>query len=436
MRTRSSKRKSADEIAPREKTTPLPSSAHIPADLAASSAMRSLDSTKTTASQYQRDMADTPVESIPLEKPDTALRESNDGPRLAKIKEEKMPTTSLIESTYNEQNFVATHVKLSNEIHLMAEVSFQPTPWDKLKPDDQVKLKRWTPDAKLLIESKRGYPLIFSAWIWHILDDGVFSADPKTKWQEYGDGFEAVKLLSQFIDITFQSEGTNDSNDRARVSGLKDHPRWYTSEWNKWRSVSAGLALQHSSKQRTVHSDYVAKLIDSNLGYVMIKPSKFSSSLRDKICQRTGKYDAILLIYRNKPRLVWTDPLKQDEQGVLYGFPFTNKVDPEQEIIPGGQDDEYLRVETRIETVESWILRRDVEKNKLLRTTSEGKPVQLVTSPGLVSRGWVVFRNNRSFASDWHLTAWVHPMIVVVPEMLDPPIKPATVKDGVFLPAS
>ena len=84
---------------------------------------------------------------------------------------------------------------------MLANHYFQPTPWDKLKPDDQAKLNRWTPDARLLIESESGYPPIFQAWIWHILDDGVFSADPKTKWQEYSDGYEAVKLFSQFLDI-------------------------------------------------------------------------------------------------------------------------------------------------------------------------------------------------------------------------------------------
>lgn len=112
-----------------------------------------------------------------------------------------MPSEGPLERQLDELYLTSVHAKLVDLIYVMANHYFQPTPWDKLKPDDQAKLNRWTPDARLLIESESGYPPIFQAWIWHILDDGVFSADPKTKWQEYSDGYEAVKLFSQFLDI-------------------------------------------------------------------------------------------------------------------------------------------------------------------------------------------------------------------------------------------
>ncbi|KAI0399343.1 hypothetical protein F4802DRAFT_610935 [Xylaria palmicola] len=432
MLTRSKKRKSAGEIAPGEKTMPLPSSAHIPPDPVASPAMGSPDSPKTTTSQYQGDMADTPAESIPLDKPDTALPKSTDSPLLANIKGEKMPSTGFLESGLDEINLTSLHVNLADEISVMARQRFQPTPWDKLKPDHQVKLKRWTPDARLLIESEPGYSLIFRAWIWHILDDGVFSADPKTKWQDYGDGYEAVKLFSQFLDII---QNTNDNNDCTGISKVKDHPMWYTSEYNKWRSVTAELALHKSYKQATIHRDYVGKLIDSNLGYLM-KPFRNHgrSTHQERIGDLAAGYDVTLLICRVKPRLVWTDPFKQDEQGVLYGFPFTNKVDPKQEIIPGAYDDAHKMIDTRMETEKPRI--NCGEAPEVLRTISEGKPVQLVISPGVMTRGWTVMKDHRPFATDWHLMFWRHPMIVVVPDTFDPPIKPATFKDGKFLPAS
>ncbi|KAI1307058.1 hypothetical protein F5Y03DRAFT_405661 [Xylaria venustula] len=436
MQTRSSKRKAAGEIARSEKTTPLPSSAHIPPDLVASSAMGSLDSLKTTTSQQQGDMADTTTQSTPLDKPDTALRKSTDSPLPANTTGgENMPSLGFLESQLDENNLTSLHANLASEISLMVHQRFQPTPWDKLKPDHQVKLKRWTPDARLLIESEPGYSLIFRAWIWHILDDGVFSADPKTKWQDYGDGYEAVKLFSQFLDIIQKSEDTNDNNDCTSISKVKDHRMWYTSEFNKWRSVSAELALQKSYKQVSIHRDYVGKLIDSNLGYLM-KPFRNyrPSTNQERIGDLTATYDATLLICRVKPRLVWTDPFKQDEQGVLYGFPFTNKVDPKQEMISGAHDDDGTFIETRMETEKPRV--DSGEEPEVLRTISEGKPVQLVISPGVMTRGWTVLKDNKPLATDWHLMFWRHPMIVVVPDTFDPPIKPATFKGGKFLPAS
>lgn len=112
-----------------------------------------------------------------------------------------MPPIRRLEAEFDQFYLSRLHVVLAGEITVMANHRFRPTPWKRLKPDDQTKLKRWTPHAKLLIESESGFSLIFQAWIWHILDDGVFSADVGTKWEECGEGYEAVKLLSQFLDV-------------------------------------------------------------------------------------------------------------------------------------------------------------------------------------------------------------------------------------------
>lgn len=208
---------------------------------------------------------------------------------------------------------------------------------------------------------------------------------------------------------------------------------WYKPEYNKWRSVSAELALKRSNNQVSIHWGYVDKLIDSNLGYLM-KPFIKDSFEMHEIGAEVAGYDATLLICRVKLRLVWTDPFKQDEQGVLYGFPFTNKANPEQEIVLGRTDDEGNYIDTRMETVKPRL--NSGKYPKELRTISEGKPVQLVISPGVMTRGRTILKNHQPFATDWHLMYWQHPMIVVVPDTFDPPIKPATFEDGKFLPAS
>ncbi|KAJ8123917.1 hypothetical protein ONZ43_g242 [Nemania bipapillata] len=306
-----------------------------------------------------------------------------------------------LESQHDEYSITKFHCQLADEITLMAHDQFRPTPWAKLKPDDQVKLKRWSPDAKLLIESEPGYSLIFRAWIWHIIDDGVFSADHKTKWKEYGDGFEAVKLLSQFLDIV---------------------------------QISANLALKRSYGQRTIHPDYVVKLIKSSLGY-LIKPMKFEGdSYLDRIGSMVVSYDTTFLICGVKPRLVWTDPFKQDEQGVLYGFPFTNKADLEKEAVPISFDGDGKEFNSRMETVKPRINSGMLPED--LKLIIEGKPVRLVISPGVMARGWTVLKNHKPVHADLHLMVWRHPMVVAVSDTFDPPIKPAKYEDGKFVAAS
>ncbi|KAI0465900.1 hypothetical protein F4859DRAFT_507739 [Xylaria cf. heliscus] len=312
---------------PRENPTLLLPSAHAPSDLVASSTMGSSDSPKTTAGQYQRHMIGT----------SKAPSQSKDGPLLADIKVENMPPIGYFEDQLDEKNLTSLHNKLAPEISSMTLYCFQPTQWDKPKPGDQTKLKCQTPDARLFIESEPGY-------------------SPKSK-------------------------DANDDGDSSSIFKAEDHLMWYTSEHNKWRSISAEIALGNSYGELSTHPDCVAKLIDSNLGY-LIKPSK--------------------------PRLVWTVPLKWNEQGALYGFPFANKVDPGQV----------------------------GEKSEVLRKVSKGMPVQLVISPGAVTRGKTTLKNHKLIAADWYLIVWRHHMTVVVPDTFDPQIKPATIEGGKFLPAS
>ncbi|KAI0867499.1 hypothetical protein GGS24DRAFT_286936 [Hypoxylon argillaceum] len=219
---------------------------------------------------------------------------------------------------------------------------------------------------------------------------------------------------------------------------------WYTPEYNHWRSVPAETALKNSDySQSIIHRDYVGKLMDSNLGYLMKPTTSYETEnhrartglmATKEICRLACNYDAILLICRVKPRLVWTDPFKQDEQGVLYGFPFTNKADPEQEVVPVSLDEGGNEIESRMETVKPRV--ESGEGPEELRIISEGRAVQLVISPGVITRGWTVMKSHREFATDSHLLFWRHPMIVVVLDTFDPPIKPATIENGVLLSAS
>ncbi|RWA04495.1 hypothetical protein EKO27_g10610 [Xylaria grammica] len=397
MQPSSNKRKTAEQMAPREKTAPSSPSAHISSELIVPSTGSS-DSPKTTTNQHHGDAADAPVESIPLGELETAPHMSEAHRLLAKTEGERMPSEGALEARYESFFLTNIHDRLCGYISGLAVNLFEPTPWDKLKLDDQSKLNRWTPDARLLIESKTGYRFIFQAWIWHILDDEVFLADPKTKWQNQDDGFEAVKLLSQFIDCIL---------------------------------ISAELALNKSPTRQSIDPDYVIKRINSNLGYLM-KSSPMGDYDLKAIGSMTAEYDTAMLICQVKPMLVWTDPLKQDEQTALYGFPFITKNDPERERL-GTHNAFGVWQESRMVAKKGLSNTDDLE---VLQATSEGKPVQLVINPGVVTRGCIVTVNHKSKASDWHVIYWRYYMGVLVPGSFNPPIKPAIIMGGKFLPAA
>ncbi|KAI3316701.1 hypothetical protein HD806DRAFT_552086 [Xylariaceae sp. AK1471] len=417
----SSKRKMAEQMAPGEKTAPSSASAHVSSDLVAPSTTGSSDSPKTTTDQHQGDTAITPVESIPLDKLETAPHTSKAHHLLAETEEEKMPTLGSIESQHLPFLLTNTHEKLCRNIFVLASQGFKPTPWDKLKPDDQSKLNRWTPDARLLIESERGYQFIFQAWIWHILDDEVFSADPTTKWQDQGDGFEAVRLLSQFIDCILRPKDADDDNNETRLS-MKDHPMWHRAEYNKWRSVSAELALKKSPGRLSIDKHYVMKRVDSNLGYLM-KSFEGGGNVLRNIGLMAADYDTAMLITRLKPMLVWTDPLKQNEQTASYGFPFITKDDPERERLGAADGNgkwQQIRMVAKACAADSI----DIVE---LQATSEGKPVQLVISPGVVTRGCERMTNHKLEGCDWHMIYWRYYMQVLVPGSFRPPLEPAII---------
>ncbi|KAI0414700.1 hypothetical protein F5X98DRAFT_365626 [Xylaria grammica] len=428
MKPGSNKRKTAEQMAPREKTAPSSPSAHISSDLIAPSTTGSSDSPKTTTNQHHGDAAGAPVESIPHGKLETAPHTGEAHRLLAKTEGERMPSDGPFEVQYDSFFLTNIHDKLRSHISGLADNFFKPTPWDKLKRDDQSKLNRWTPDARLLIESKTGYKFIFEAWIWHIIDDDVFLADPRTKWQDQGDGFEAVRLLSQFIDCILKPKYADDDNNEMR-SSMKDHPLWHRAEYNKWRSVSAELALKKTPGGRTIDPGYVIQRIDSNLGYLAQSP--LVGGLRS-IGSLAAGYDTAMLICRVKPMLVWTDPLKQDEQTAFYGFPFTTKDDPKRERL-GTHDDFGVWQESRMVAKKPLSNSDDTDA---LQAASEGKPVQLVITPGVVTRGCLVRVNHILEASDWHMIYWRHYMGVLVPGSFKSPIKPATTTDGKFLPAA
>ena len=94
---------------------------------------------------------------------------------------------------------------LQKAIHDFAAGFFPTVTWAQLSPDEQSKVKAWAPRAEQFMESQRGRQALFQAWLWHILDDNIFSANPSTKWQGVKDTMMPWHLVGQLMDI-FQSK--------------------------------------------------------------------------------------------------------------------------------------------------------------------------------------------------------------------------------------
>ena len=94
---------------------------------------------------------------------------------------------------------------LQTAIHDFAAGFFPTVTWAQLSPDEQSKVKAWAPRAEQFMESQRGREALFQAWVWHILDDNIFSANPSTKWQGFKDTMMPWHLAGQLMDI-FQSK--------------------------------------------------------------------------------------------------------------------------------------------------------------------------------------------------------------------------------------
>ncbi|KAI0813621.1 hypothetical protein GGR55DRAFT_687307 [Xylaria sp. FL0064] len=402
---------------PSDKTTPALPSSPVSFDSVAT-ADESTCSNNPTITNRESNSAVTADESTLHEDPRAAYYRSQD----------KMTFESgLLEGRYNGISWL--YDSLTPAIGELSVAGFQPTPWDKLKADDQRKLNSWTPHAKRLIESSRGYAAILEAWIWRILDEGVFSGDPQTKWRNHDNSFEAVKYLGQFIASIEKPQDAADDVRTGPTSLKKCHPVCYTSEGNKLRSSSAELALRKSRNLKTMDPEYVVKLIKSNLGYLM-KPKDDLGTLAyyylEKISSLAINMDTVMFISRNQPSS-W------------YGFPMDNKLDPEREGLYGSYGDGKV-LEHRMRPV--WDM-STIRNLPVLEAASQGENVQLVVRPGVVTRGRELqeewdFKGRKGldrFPGDWNIISWIRPMYVIISESFDLPIEQAMIFDGVFMPA-
>jgi len=118
------------------------------------------------------------------------------------------------------------HEGLDFEIASMARhLIINTVTWDQLRPEHQAKLQGWAPRAKEIFASDAGKEYLFRAWIWHILDNKIFSADPSVKWLPFDDKFTVWKQVGALMSIFRRSK---------HIFPLRQ-PRWLTSDCSRVR---------------------------------------------------------------------------------------------------------------------------------------------------------------------------------------------------------
>lgn len=125
----------------------------------------------------------------------------------------------MIPTELSPQSLRQPHTVIKDCIGVMA--NHFTTTWEQLTPEEQKKLKSWAPNAEHLIKSDRGRSALFQAWLWHILDDNIFSAEHYSrKWQGMGDKMAIWNLLGQSMSIL---QGESQHPDSVSFSWATNH---------------------------------------------------------------------------------------------------------------------------------------------------------------------------------------------------------------------
>jgi hypothetical protein len=189
----------------------------------------------------------------------------------------------------------------------------------------------------------------------------------------------------------------------------------------------------------TMDPKHVVEIIKSHLEYLM-KPERYVGYRDLLLCELSNEavyIDTVMFIGRNQPRFIWTDPLEQNEHNSWYGFPVVNKFNLEKEMMLATDDKNNL-LEHRMKAESDSYGNRSV-----FEAASEGKNVQLVLRPGLLTRGRFELESHTIWGRrmdfwhfcDWEKILWLRPIHVLVFESFKPPIEQSTIGDEGFVPA-
>lgn len=161
-------------------------------------------------------------------------------------------------------------------------------------------------------------------------------------------------------------------------------------KYHLWRALGADLSRAYAHMPGTVTAGYAGELIKKELGHLMRQSGLFEEFLED-VSESAAEFDFQLMSNRAKVSLMWHDP-QMPEPKRCFGFPFKR--------LSEGEYGERM-------------VGRDLQSRSLWDPPidGEGKPVELVVAPGLVSNGNDMF----GYAVvDWDTRRWRWPMVATV----------------------
>ncbi|KAI2607910.1 hypothetical protein GGR54DRAFT_643839 [Hypoxylon sp. NC1633] len=273
-------------------------------------------------------------------------------------------------------------------IKQVARMIIKPVTWAQLKPEEQKKVLAWAPKAERLMDSTPGRRAIFQAWLWHLLDDMIFSANPSTKWPAVDDTWAVWPLLGQPMSIfqqTFDS-GKIDSYETAKLA----------TQFHVWRALSSELAGKVTGSTTGLPLEYITKVIKDELGHLIEY-----DEIADDVLLRTSEMVQALEteITRSRAKL----SIRWDEQGRTTGFPLRKDRFSHERGVPP--------------MVPHELVDRHYEKPA---PDYRGEPVELVTIPAFVFHGRNL--NLRYSVASWEEVECLCSLVGVVGEIPGPSV--------------
>jgi len=255
-------------------------------------------------------------------------------------------------------------------------------PWDTLSLTTQESLRQlFGESAKPYYDSRHAYPALVQAWLWHALDDNLFSDPDKwatPQWEAYG------TLCASF---RRRRAGTLDS-----AITLEEHGEsgvYAENEFHYWRMLTMRIMTEErleglgtNAPQHTSVDRLVDRLM-GKLAEIIDEPDRPLSTYKDKVrCIAHYAVSTDLKIIRGWPHVMiaWRLP-NVANAAAMTGRPF-RKSDALQDY-----DDEFER--------------------------EAGDQIDFVVSPGVFQSGNPIIWYNEGL--------WVHPIQVAINGTLDDP---------------
>ncbi|KAK4035250.1 hypothetical protein C8A01DRAFT_38272 [Parachaetomium inaequale] len=226
-------------------------------------------------------------------------------------------------------------------------------PWSSLGPDTGDKLLLWTPKAKQFLDSDdETARVVFEAWIWHVLDDHVFS---NTKGPWVGEVWNAYAKL-----------------ERLGACNCDTDTDWNL-RFHEWRNFTLGMIQDTKTMPPFTRRDprLVVEALNQELRPFFQTQEGRTDAERDKIFSSIARIAVETDLAMQFDRTEWSVSFGHPETGALVGFPFDHRF------------------------MKNGIIAYSLDKEK-----TDGMLVDLVTSPVAVQRGL-----DRGYA--YHTTTYV-----------------------------